>query len=157
MSSLEQATRCLSKKSSSIPHDVVNSQGKRVIFTSSNDRVYLIPECSELDCQNVWWTTFELEKFRYEASVDIELLIERHNLDYGVITSSGCMLSLLFIMKSQLDSDAQEFANIPATSVITEFSVFGESYDVSEHMISEFDHMNQLSTFPDDLDAISVI
>ena len=92
----------------------------------------------------------ELERFRFEASMDIQLLIDRHNLDYEMITHSGCMLSLLFIMKSQLDSDLESVNTLPTSKTLTEFSVFGEEFDGSEHVINEFDHIN-------DLDLVSAI
>ena len=92
----------------------------------------------------------ELERFRFEASMDIQLLIDRHNLDYEMITHSGCMLSLLFIMKSQLDSDLESVNTLPTSKTLTEFSVFGEEFDGSEHVINEFDQIN-------DLDLVSAI
>ena len=119
--------------------DIKSSPRKRVLFTSK-DLIYLIPENRELERENLWWTRYDLGKFRNEASLDVALLIERHNLDYEMITHSGCMLSLLFIMKSQLDSDAQESAKaiVPAKSKsLSEFSVFEEDYDASEHTISD--------------------
>ena len=73
--------------------------------------------------------------------MDVNELINRYNLDHEATTRSMASLAVLFLYKAELRISQEEYYKEAAAKKMSEFSVFGESYEevLHENDLSETD------------------
>ena len=87
----------------------------------------------------MWWNSTDFYSFRQDAFLDVNELVNRYNLDYAATTRSMASLSVLFQYKAELVISQEEYFK-QAAKKMSEFSVFGESYEeVQENVLSDSD------------------